>query len=222
MKYVKFLLPRAPTATRTFAVIKILLLLIYITALCAEIGYTYYTILGFKEKVAASTIRSQIQIFKTHWQFFLFTGIWLTIIQILVIWAVALEYVPVLVAYSFGTLGAMGFQLIGAFNSLDDDVLWSQIYGTIPEPFLILFALLFSRMVKQQENHLANLPLYRRTMAESRKSSVGEIIDEDVTRREPFSAANNNNQDEISHIRFGNQLSVGIDEEMFRRKDPLP
>lgn len=223
MKTSRFFLPRAPTATRAFAAMKLFLLVIFTAGLVAEILYTYFTITAFKERVAGARTRSEIQIFKTHWQFFLFTGIWLSLAQFLAIWAAALEYVPVLVAYAFATVAAMVFQLMGAFAADDERVLWAQIYGAIPEAVLVLLALIFARMVKSSDAHLANLPLYRRTMAESRKTSNCEILDGDGTRREPYSIGldgDNNNldaRDLESH--FGHHLTAGLDEEMFRRKE---
>ena len=60
--------------------------------------------------------------------------------------------------------------------------------GSAPFPILILFALAFARAAKKNELHLASLPIYRRTIVESRKSSITEIVDQPDTtiRRQPF------------------------------------
>ena len=170
-KYSCLCLPKQENASRTFACIKLFLLLLFSVVLVYEIILTIINIRVYRARVYDIKIssvfpsRSEIQVESTHAHFFLFTGLMNGAAIMCGFWAVLMEYLVALVAYVYihGTI--IGFEVIGAWMSNDLGVATRKGAAILPEPLLVLMALVFAHMVRVAEKQLASSPLYRKKMA---------------------------------------------------------
>ena len=81
-------------------------------------------------------------------------------------WAVLMEYLVALAAYVYIHGVIIGFEVIGAWQSNDIGVASRKGAAILPEPFLVILALIFAHMVRVAEKEMANSPLYKKKMAE--------------------------------------------------------
>ena len=72
--------------------------------------------------------------------------------------------------------GGLVFQFMGSISSRDMTVVKLTAIGSVHEPILILVSLLFAHTIKSSTNKLDTSPIYRRTMVESRKSSLADVF----------------------------------------------
>ena len=88
--------------------------------------------------------------------------------------------------------GGLVFQFMGSVSSRDLTVIKLTAIGSVHEPILILVSLLFAHMIKSSTNKLDTSPVYRRTMIESRKSSLSDLFaSPNLDRRSSGSRDNN-------------------------------
>ena len=170
-KWYQLFFPKQPTATWSFMVIKLSLLALFFGAFIFESGWSIYCMKIYRDKVAdvkASSLfpsRSEIQVYSTHSHFFLFTGLMAAGAVLVGFWGILMEYLVIIVGYCYIHTVSTLFEVIGAYFSEDDQVAVYKVYGVFPEPFLILFGLIFAHMVRVGEKEMASSPLYKQKMA---------------------------------------------------------
>lgn len=151
----------------------------------------------YRNKVAdikASSLfpsRSEIQVYSTHSHFFLFTGLMAAGAVLVGFWGILMEYLVIIVGYCYIHTVSTLFEVIGAYFSEDDQVAVYKVYGVFPEPFLILFGLIFAHMVRVGEKEMASSPLYKQKMAA--RAGKGETMAYVQTTGIEVSNNNNNN-----------------------------
>lgn len=152
-------------------VIKLSLLIIFLATFIFETGWSVYCMKIYRDKVAdvkASSLfpsRSEIQVFQTHSHFFLFTGMMAAGAVAVGIWGILMEYLVIIVGYCYIHTVCTLFEVIGAYFSEDDQVAKYKVFGVFPEPFLIMFGLIFAHMVRVGEREMASSPLYKQKLA---------------------------------------------------------
>lgn len=169
-------LPKNPTATRSMLILKTFLLLIFLMALVSQVIYSFLTVKYFKEQITETSTRSQIQLLKTHGHFFILSGIWSCIVLIIGIWGILSEYVGVLLGYVFMSSAGIVFQVMGSLGSEDIQVAKLKVIGSVLDPMLIFLSLFFAHLIRSTNNSLFSLPIYRKSVVESRRSSLSDIL----------------------------------------------
>lgn len=184
------LLPRAANATRGYAVVKIILCFVFMAYFVSLVAWTVHTMAFFKSKIDEDNdVTRENQKYKTHNHFFLFTGLYIGAATLIGLWGILKENISTI--FGFLCLFAIGFvfEVTGAFKSNDEDVRKLKFVSISLEPILMVLALGFTLMIRSAEKRLASLPIYRQTMAESRRNSLsGSDIGANPT------AIDNNNQ----------------------------
>jgi len=145
-------------------------------ALICQIIYTYLTVRFFKEQITPHSTRSEIQIIRTHGHFFILSGLWSSVVLLIGIWGILSEYVGVLLGYVFMSSAGIIFQVMGSLGSDDVQVAKLKVIGALLDPMLIFLSLFFAHLIRQTNNTLFALPIYRKSAVESRRSSFSEII----------------------------------------------
>jgi len=157
-------------------IFKVFLLIVFTMALICQIIYTYLTVRFFKEQITPHSTRSEIQIIRTHGHFFILSGLWSSVVLLIGIWAILSEYVGVLLGYVFMSSAGIIFQVMGSLGSDDVQVAKLKVIGALLDPMLIFLSLFFAHLIRQSNNTLFALPIYRKSVVESRRSSFSEII----------------------------------------------
>ncbi|KAI1296623.1 hypothetical protein HDE_04864 [Halotydeus destructor] len=214
MAFLKFrklpCLPSSPTAGTMYLMSKLLLLTLFSAVFCLVVYHDTVNMSHFKGLITSGLSRSKKQVYQNHVHFFLFTCVWMLVGQVIGLWAIIMEFVPVMVAYTFIIGAGLVFQLLGAWQSHDNDVLYGQLIGAVPFPIMIVLILTFAHYTKKSQSHLASLPLYRRTVVESRRQSLAEIIDGDITRPRVDSIDSYNPQGKMAVKSAGLTLDVPV------------
>ncbi|XP_053209510.1 uncharacterized protein LOC128393364 [Panonychus citri] len=183
------LLPRAANATRGYAIVKIILCFLFLAYFVSLVAWTVHSMAFFKSKIDEDNdVTRENQKYKTHNHFFLFTGLYIGAATLIGLWGILKENISTI--FGFLCLFAIGFvfEVTGAFKSNDEDVRKLKFVSISLEPILMVLALGFTLMIRSAEKRLASLPIYRQTMAESRRNSLsGSEIGSDPT-------MDNNNQ----------------------------
>ncbi|XP_074593891.1 uncharacterized protein LOC141849459 [Brevipalpus obovatus] len=167
------LFPRASNATKTYATVKMILSFLFMAYFVSLIAWTVHTMLFFKSKIdESSDVTRENQKYKTHNHFFLFTGLYIGAATLIGLWGILKENIGTI--FGFLCLFGIGFlfEVTGAIKSRDDDVRKLKSVSVLLEPPLMLMALIFTFMIRAAEKKLASLPIYRQTMAESRRNSL--------------------------------------------------
>lgn len=137
------------------------------------VAWTVHTMLFFKQKIDETSDETrENQKYKTHNHFFLFTGLYVGAATLIGLWGILKENIGTI--FGFLCLFGIGFlfEVTGAIKSKDEDVQKLKFVSVSLEPALMLLALGFTIMIRTVEKRLASLPIYRQTMAESRRNSL--------------------------------------------------
>lgn len=169
-------LPKDPTATRSMLVFKLFLILLFFLSLISQAVYTYFTVRYFKEKITLESTRSQVQIFRTHGHFFLLSGLWSIVVLTIGCWGILSELIGIIIGYVFMCSAGIVFQVMGSFASDDVNVAKLKMLGAIVDPVLIFLSLIYAHLVRQYTNTLFSLPVYRKNIIESRRSSFSDAL----------------------------------------------
>lgn len=169
-------LPKNPTATRSILIFKIFLLLIFCLSFVSQLIYSYLTVRFFKEQMKDNSTRSEIQILKTHGHFFILSGIWSSVVLIIGIWGILSEYIGVLLGYVFMASAGIVFQVMGSLGSDDVQVAKLKVIGAVLDPMLIFLSLFYAHLIRSTNNSLFALPIYRKSVVESRRSSFSDLM----------------------------------------------
>ncbi|XP_025016444.1 uncharacterized protein LOC112538493 [Tetranychus urticae] len=167
------LLPRAANATRVYAAIKIILCFLFMAYFVSLVAWTVHAMAFFKSKIDEDNdVTRENQKYKTHNHFFLFTGLYIGAATLIGLWGILKENISTI--FGFLCLFAIGFvfEITGAFKSNDEDVRKLKFVSVSLEPVLMVLSLGFTLMIRSAEKRLASLPIYRQTMAESRRNSL--------------------------------------------------
>lgn len=179
-KYSCLCLPKQETATRSYACVKLFLLTVFATCFVYEVILTVVFIKEYRDRVQDLKVssvfpsRSEIQVESSHAHFFLFTGLMNAAAVMCGFWAVLMEYLIALAAYVYVHGFIIVFEAMGAWRSNDAGVAARKGAALLPEPFLVIFALIFAHMVRVAEKELASSPLYKKKMAE--RAGKGETM----------------------------------------------
>ena len=184
-------LPKDPTATRSMLVFKLFLILVFLLCLVAQLIYTFLTVRYFKDKITPESTRSQVQIYRTHGHFFLLSGIWSSVVLMIGNWGILSELVGVVIGFVFMSSAGIVFQLMGSFASDDVNVAKLKMLGAMVDPVLIFLSLIYAHLLKQNTNTLFSLPIYRKSIVESRRSSFSEVISSSDVFEEPVNLMTN-------------------------------
>ncbi|RWS25687.1 hypothetical protein B4U80_09976 [Leptotrombidium deliense] len=133
----------------------------------------------FKQKISEDSSVHKVAINKTHRHFFLFTGLFVGCTVLIGLWGVLREYIPVVFGFVVMLVFSFVFEGVGAYKSGSKEVLELKAYSALPELFFMLISLIYCALIRQSEKQLANLPIYRQTMAESRRESLAIQEDND-------------------------------------------
>lgn len=72
--------------------------------------------------------------------------------------------------------GGLVFQFMGSISSRDLTVVKLTAVGSVHEPILILVSLLFAHTINSSTSKLSTSQVYRRTVIESRNSSISDLF----------------------------------------------
>lgn len=197
-------LPKDPTATRSMLVFKLFLQLVFLLSLVTQVVYTFLTVRYFRGKIVPESTRSQVQILRTHGHFFLLSGIWSTVVLMIGSWGILSELVGVIISFVFMSSAGIVFQLMGSFASDDVGVAKLKMLGALIDPVLIFLSLIYAHLVRQNINTLFSLPIYRKSIVESRRSSFSEVISTSDVSEEPVNQLTNHRD----YVRKHRQSSV--------------
>lgn len=167
------LLPRATNASKLYAAVKIIVSFLFLAYFISLVAWTVHTMLFFKLKIdETSDVTRENQKYKTHNHFFLFTGLYVGAATLIGLWGILKENIGTI--FGFLCLFGIGFlfEVTGAIKSRDEDVRKLKLVSVSLEPVLMLLALIFTVMIRTAEKRLAIMPIYRQTMAESRRNSL--------------------------------------------------
>lgn len=184
-------LPKDPTATRSMLVFKLFLILVFLLSLVTQVIYTFLTVRYFKDKITPDSTRSQVQILRTHGHFFLLSGVWSVVVLMIGNWGVLSELVGIIIGFVFMSSAGIVFQLMGSFASDDVNVAKLKMLGAMVDPVLIFLSLIYAHLLRQNTNTLFSLPIYRKSIVESRRSSFSEIIGSSDVSDEPVNQMTN-------------------------------
>lgn len=165
-------LPKQVSASRGFACMKMFLLSLFLTCFVYEVYLTVLNIKYYRERVQdlrVSSIfpsRSEIQVESTHAHFFLFTGLMNAAAILVGVWGILMEYLIALAAYAYFHGIVIGFEVIGAYMSDDAGVATRKGAAVLPEPILVILALVFAHMIRVAEKEMASSPEYKKKMAQ--------------------------------------------------------
>lgn len=176
MGYLLCLTPRTANATRKFLIFKLVFAVFVLLCLTYEITFTYFSVKFFRDQIKPTSSRSHSQLMKTHSHFFTLSGIWSVVCILVAIWGLITEYLGLILGSVFMVIGGISFQFMGAISSTNMFVIQLKALGSIYEPLLILFSLAFAHLVHKNQDELNALPDYRRTLSESRKSSLNDLM----------------------------------------------
>jgi hypothetical protein len=132
-----------------------------------------------------------VQILRTHGHFFLLSGIWSIVVLMIGSWGILSEMVGVIISFVFMSSAGIVFQLMGSFASDDVNVAKLKMLGAVFDPVLIFLALIYAHLLRQNTNTLSSLPVYRKSIVESRRSSFSKFITAADVSEEPVNAMTN-------------------------------
>ena len=84
-----------------------------------------------------------------------------------------MEYLVVLAAFSWMVGVCFFFELIGAWQSGDEQVQIEKAMQLAPEPLMMVMGLIFAHMIRVCEKKLAESPMYKQRMAALKAKGEG-------------------------------------------------
>lgn len=179
----KYILPRQPSAYWTFAVAKVLMLLVLLTYVAFICTWSFYTMQYFKDQIirlneanphggvksTSETLQYMLsaretQRLQTHRHFFLFTGLFLFGSSLIALYGVAKELTSLLLGFIVMQTLSLGFEYIGALKSNDPQVMHLKTISIALSPIMILLGAMFTLMIRRMEQKASAQPTYRQTI----------------------------------------------------------
>lgn len=187
------------TSSRAFAYFKMFLCIFFIAMFFFEVALNILCIKYYRDRVQDlrdSEIwppRTRIQVESTNGHFFLFTTLMVGTAIAIGILAIFMENLIMLAGYAYVHGIVTGFEIIGAWQSYDQQVVIRKVIGVAPEPLMVILALIFANMCRNNERALAKSPMFKQLMAA--KAGKGETMSDPNHRlaNEDDDDTNNNN-----------------------------
>lgn len=171
---------RVNGSSRTFMVFKLFLCFFFTASFIYEVSFNVICVKHYNSKIRElrdSEIwppRTRIQVESTNAHFFLFTALMVGGAVLVGIFAILTENLIILGGYSYIHGVVVGFEIMGAWQSYDREIIIRKSLGIAPEPIMIILALLFAHMCRNNERSLSKSPLFKQFMAT--KAGKGETM----------------------------------------------
>ena len=202
------------TSSRAFACFKMFLCIFFIAMFFFEIALNILCIKYYRDRVQDlrdSEIwppRTRIQVESTNGHFFLFTTLMVGTAILIGILAIFMENLIMLAGYAYVHGIVTGFEIIGAWQSYDQQVVIRKIIGVAPEPIMVILALVFANMCRNNERALAKSPMFKQLMAA--KAGKGETMSDPNHR---LAGEDENDDDKNNNDKKTKQPTVAIEME---------
>lgn len=156
-----YFLPKFSNATKLYAWCKIILITIYVLYIGVTMYWTVWIINYYQDKMEneAKTVQ-QLELCKTHIQFFLFTAVFALCIVLVCFVGLLRENATMLYGYSLCLFIEFLFEVMGAFKSYDQEVLTFKLISASFEPLIVIFTWGFAMMIKNLEQDLVDKQIY--------------------------------------------------------------
>lgn len=161
-------------------VFKLLMIALFVAFFIYEVALSVICLKHYRAKVQDlkdSEVwppRTRIQIELTNAHFFLFTALMIGGAILLGIFAILTENLIALGVYVYVHALIAGFEIIGAWQSFDEEVIIRKALGVVPEPVMIILVVIYAHLCRTNERKLAKSPLFKQFMAA--KAGKGETM----------------------------------------------